>query len=146
MPVQLGAKLPSESAEARIEIIPLIDIMFFLLAAFMLVSLSMVNMKSVKVNLPTATTATPEIKRDFVDISVDSLGGVFLDKKPIGLHELAAQLASARTANPNLRVFISGDQDARHGQIMHVLDAVRAAGIDKVAFDTRNPPPGAARP
>ena len=54
--------LPSR-AEARIEIVPLIDIMFFLLAAFMLVSLSMVNLKSVKVNLPTATTATPELKK-----------------------------------------------------------------------------------
>ena len=54
MPVKLGSKQPSES-EARIEIIPLIDIMFFLLASFMLVSLSMVNLKSVKVNLPTAT-------------------------------------------------------------------------------------------
>ena len=61
----------------------------------MLVSLSMVNMKSVKVNLPTAATATPEIKKDFVDISVDKLGGVFLDKNPIALHELSAQLAAA---------------------------------------------------
>ena len=139
MPVKLGSKLAPENAEARIEIIPLIDIMFFLLAAFMLVSLSIVNMKSVKMNLPTATTATPEIKKNFVDISVDKLGGVFLDKMPIGLHELSDQLAAARTANPNLSVFISGDQDARHGQIMHVLDAVRAAGIEKVAFDTRNP-------
>ena len=64
MPVKLGSKLPTESAEARIEIVPLIDIMFFLLASFMLVSLSMVNMKSVKVNLPTAVTATQDVKRD----------------------------------------------------------------------------------
>ena len=63
MPVKLGSKLPPPESEARIEIIPLIDIMFFLLAAFMLVSLSMVNMKSVKVNLPTATTATGDTKR-----------------------------------------------------------------------------------
>ena len=56
MPVKLDAKLPREKcAEARIEIIPLIDIMFFLLASFMLVSLSMVNLKSMKLNLPTAT-------------------------------------------------------------------------------------------
>ena len=63
MPVKLGSKLPPESAEARIEIMPLIDIMFFLLASFMLVSLSMVNLKSVKVNLPTATTASREQKK-----------------------------------------------------------------------------------
>ncbi len=146
MPVKLGSKLASEDAEARIEIIPLIDIMFFLLAAFMLVSLSMVNMKSVKVNLPTAITATPEIKKAFVDISVDKLGGVFLDKMPIGLHELSDKLAAAKTADANLSVFISADQDARHGQIMHVLDAVRAAGVEKVAFDTRNLPIETTRP
>ena len=63
MPVKLGSKLPTENAEARIEIVPLIDIMFFLLASFMLVSLSMVNIKSVKVNLPTAATATPDVSR-----------------------------------------------------------------------------------
>ena len=57
MPVKLGSKLPADETEARIEIVPLIDIMFFLLASFMLVSLSMVNMKSVKVNLPTAVSA-----------------------------------------------------------------------------------------
>lgn len=136
MPVKLNSKLP-ESAEARIEIIPLIDIMFFLLASFMLVSLSMVNLKSVKVNLPTATTANTEGKKDIVDVSVDQNGGVFLDKKPIADSDLVSALLSAQNANPNLRVFISGDKDARHGQVIHVLDLVRSAGIDKVAFEIR---------
>ena len=138
MPVKLGSKLPTESAEARIEIIPLIDIMFFLLASFMLVSLSMVNLKSVKVNLPTAVTATVESKKKFVDISVDKTGVVYLDKKLMGNHELALALVAALKANPDLRVFISGDKDARHGEIIHVLDAVRSAGIEKVAFEISN--------
>jgi biopolymer transport protein ExbD len=135
MPVKLNSKLPTENAEARIEIIPLIDIMFFLLASFMLVSLSMVNLKSIKVNLPTATSATQELKKNFVDISVDRAGAVFLDKQPISDGQLVANLASSRQANPNLRVFISGDRDARHGDVIHVLDLVRTAGIDKVAFE-----------
>jgi biopolymer transport protein ExbD len=137
MPVKLGSKLPSESAEARIEIIPLIDIMFFLLAAFMLVSLSMVNLKSVKVNLPTATTSTSETKKDFVNISVNKTGDAFLDKKPVGDNELVTGLIAMQKINPALRVFISGDRDARHGRIIHVLDLVRAAGIDKVAFEIK---------
>ena len=136
MPVKLGSRLPAES-EARIEIIPLIDIMFFLLAAFMLVSLSMVNMKSVKVNLPTATTATPDTKKDFLNISVDKAGLAFLDQKPVGNHELAQLLTAARKTNATLRVFISGDQDARHGDVIRVLDLVRATGIEKVAFEIR---------
>ncbi len=89
MPVKLGTKLPTESAEARIEIVPLIDIMFFLLAAFMLVSLSMVNMKSVKVNLPSASTATGDLKKDLLDISVDKTGLIFLDKKLVDDNQLA---------------------------------------------------------
>ena len=136
MPVKLGSKLPADN-EARIEIIPLIDIMFFLLAAFMLVSLSMVNMKSVKVNLPTATTATPDTKKDFVNISVDKAGLAFLDQKPVGNNELAQMLAAAQKTNATLRVFISGDQDARHGDVIRVLDLVRSTGIEKVAFEIR---------
>lgn len=138
MPVKLGSKLPAES-EARIEIIPLIDIMFFLLAAFMLVSLSMVNMRSVKVDLPTATASTPETERDFVNISVDQNGMAYLGAKPVGDNELAAALAARHQTNSNLRVFISGDQDARHGDVIRVLDLVRSTGIQKVGVEIREP-------
>lgn len=139
MPVKLGSKLPAETPEARIEIIPLIDIMFFLLAAFMLVSLSMVNLKGVKVNLPTATTATTETKKDFITVTVDKAGLAYLDAKLLGDHELVAALAEKHKADANVRVFISGDQDSRHGDMMRVLDLVRSAGIEKVAFETREP-------
>jgi biopolymer transport protein ExbD len=137
MPVKLGDKLPQENAEARIEIIPLIDIMFFLLASFMLVSLSMVSLKSVKVNLPTAVAAESDQKKNLLDISVSKSGGVYLDAKPIAANELVASLVSTRKANPNLNVLISGDRDARHGDVIRVLDLVRSAGIDKVAFEIR---------
>lgn len=142
MPVKLDSKLP-ENAEARIEIIPLIDIMFFLLASFMLVSLSMVNLKSVKVDLPTATTANPDSKKDLVDVSIEKTGEIFLDKKPLDDARITSALVSARAANPKLRVLISGDKDARHGQILHALDLVRSAGIDKVAFEIRPTQTGA---
>ncbi|MDP9172358.1 MAG: biopolymer transporter ExbD [Planctomycetota bacterium] len=140
MPVKLNSKLPTESLEARIEIIPLIDIMFFLLAAFMLVSLSMVNLKSVKVNLPTATTAGADSKKDIVDISIDKAGSLFLDKSPVGDDQLSGRLAALQRANANLRVLISGDRDARHGDVIHALDLVRAAGIEKVAFEIGRSP------
>jgi biopolymer transport protein ExbD len=138
MPVKLSSRLPPET-EARIEIIPLIDIMFFLLAAFMLVSLSMVHLNSVKVNLPTATTATMDTKKDLVSISVDQSGVAYLDSKQIGHNELALALAAILKTNPKPRVFISGDQDARHGDVIRVLDLVRSTGIQKVAFEMRQP-------
>ncbi len=136
MPVKLGSKLPSEN-EARIEIVPLIDIMFFLLAAFMLVSLSMVNRKSVKVNLPTATTATADTLKNFTSVSVDKTGAVYLDQKLVGQNELAVFLGAMAKTNDNLRVFVSGDQDARHGDIVRVLDVVRSTGIQNVAFEIK---------
>jgi len=122
---------------ARIEIIPLIDIMFFLLASFMLVSLNLATAKSVKVNLPVAQTGDPENKPNTLSISIDSTGGVFLDKHPIGRNELQSELRRRHSLEPNLRVVISGDTDARHGVIISVLDRVRSAGIQTVAFSTR---------
>jgi biopolymer transport protein ExbD len=141
MPVKLGNRNSAEN-EARIEIIPLIDIMFFLLAAFMLVSLSMVNMRAVKVDLPTATASTPETKRDFVNVSVDKSGMAYLDAKPVGNNELGAMLASMRATNDALRVFVSGDKEARHGAVIQVLDVVRSSGVEKVAFEIREPSGG----
>src|SRR5262249_45975135 len=125
----------------------LIDIMFFLLASFMLVSLSMVNLKSVKVSLPTASSATPDTRHDFVRISVDRSGATFLDRQLVGAHELVQNLAAAHRTNENLRVLVSGDVEARHGDIMRVLDLVRAAGVQHVAFETRSAPePAPPRP
>jgi biopolymer transport protein ExbD len=144
MPVKLTPRLPAEN-EARIEIVPLIDIMFFLLAAFMLVSLSMVNLRSVKVDLPTATQSTPQTKRDFISLSVDESGIAYLDAKPIGNNELLGLLSAMHQTNASVRVFVSGDKDARHGDIIRVLDLVRSSGIEKVAFEIRETARGGAR-
>jgi biopolymer transport protein ExbD len=122
---------------ARIEIIPLIDIMFFLLASFMLVSLNLASAKSVKVSLPVAQTGDPENKPDTISISVDKTGGVFLDKRPVGYNELQAELERRRALSPTVRVLVSGDTDARHGNMIRVLDRVRASGIQTVAFETK---------
>jgi biopolymer transport protein ExbD len=140
MPVKLGSKLPSEH-DARIEIIPLIDIMFFLLAAFMLVSLSMVNQRNIKVNLPTATATTPETAKNLIHIAVDKAGVAYFEAKPVAPNEFAAALADVARTNPSPRVYVSGDRDARHGDVIRVLDLVRSAGIENVAFEIREPAP-----
>jgi biopolymer transport protein ExbD len=141
VPVKLGGKLPTETAEARIEIVPLIDIMFFLLASFMLISLSMVHANIIKVNLPVATTASPDAMRDVATVSIDKQGKAYLDKVPMADNELRRKLADDLAARPHLRVVISGDKEARNGAVIHILDLVRGAGIDKVGFDTCPPGP-----
>jgi biopolymer transport protein ExbD len=125
---------PFPHRKARIEIIPLIDIMFFLLASFMLASLSMIRLQSIKMDLPTATMATRDFKPDIVNIAVDKVGDVYIDKKPLNVLELGSYLSNKFVLNTNLSVYISGDKDATHGSVIRVLDTVRREGIQKVSF------------
>jgi biopolymer transport protein ExbD len=127
---------PVPHKKARIEIIPLIDIMFFLLASFMLVSLSMIRMKGVKMTLPQAVSASTETNPDFIPISVSPTGELFWDKDktPITAPELTAKIAPLFQSNKDLRIFINADRDATHGTVIDVLDRVRQAGVTKVSF------------
>lgn len=137
MPVRLGSKLPAESSEARIEIVPLIDILFFLLAAFMLVSLGLVNLKGVPVNLPVAAGTAPAVRTNLLSLSVDRTGLLSLEGAAVGPSELAGLLVEARRSDPGVRVLLRGDQDARHGDVIRALDLVRGSGIERVVFETR---------
>lgn len=110
--------------------------MFFLLACFMLVSLSMIQMKGIKVNLPVASTAQPETKSDFYTVSVDKKGDIYLDKKPMEANELLVELMRISQEGTNeTRVYISGDREVVFGSVIDVLDRVKLAGIQKVAFE-----------
>ena len=125
---------PIQHHKARIEIIPLIDIMFFLLASFMLASLSMIRLQSIKMDLPTATVAKRDFKPDIVNIAVDKVGNIYIEKKPMNYVELQNYLSNKFRINTNVPVYISGDKDATHGMIIGVLDLVRRQGIQKVSF------------
>jgi biopolymer transport protein ExbD len=131
-------KLPSpiRARKSRIVIIPLIDIMFFLLASFMMISLQMERTANIKLNLPPATQARQDYKPDMINIAVDKSGAVWLEKKEISLAELGLVLSNRFRGDTNLPAYISGDQDALHGDMVNVYQAVRAVGIQKVAFMT----------
>ena len=125
---------PIQRKRIRIEIIPLIDIMFFLLASFMMVSLQLDQAKNIRVNLPPATEAEHDFKPDMINIAVDKAGAVWLEKKRVSLPELSRALSRRFLLNTNLPVYISGDVDTKHGAMIDVLVAVRSAGVQKVAF------------
>ena len=137
MPVKLQSQSgDDEGDEARIEIIPLIDIMFFLLAAFMLVSLSMTHVKRVPINLPTASSAQEETTTPPIQITIDAEGVTTWDSKVVTLSEITERLKSAVAAGET-RVMISADAETRHRQVVGVLDAVKSAGVEKVGIETR---------
>ena len=125
---------PIRRRKARLEIIPLIDIMFFLLASFMMVSLSLDRTQNIKVNLPTATQAGHDFKADMLNLAVDKAGAVWLEKKRLSLPELSLVLSNRLRSNTNLPVYISGDRDTLHGAMVDVYEAVRSAGVQKVGF------------
>ena len=134
---------PIPKRRTRIVIIPLIDIMFFLLASFMMISLQMSRTANIKIHLPSASQAAQDYKPDMVNIAVDKSGTVWLEKKQIALPDLSQVLTARFHANTNLPVYISGDRDTLHGDMVNVYQAVRSAGIQKVAFMTENQNPAA---
>jgi len=141
MPIQLtNSNSGDDGDEARIEIIPLIDIMFFLLASFMMVSLSMTQLNRVHVNLPEASTGIADSKVPPFQIAIDPNGVITWDGKIITLSEITARLQKEATPTET-RVLISADAESRHKIVLGVLDAVRAAGIEKVNFESKAPQP-----
>ena len=140
--MKIGSPLPEK--KARIEIIPLIDIMFFLLASFIMASLTMIRMQSIKMDLPTATMATRDFKPDIINIAVDKVGNLYVGKTQVNMVQLSEMLSNKFHVNTNVPVYISGDKDATHGIMIGVLDLVRRVGIEKVSFAIS--PQGAAKP
>jgi len=134
---------PLPHKKARLEIIPLIDIMFFLLASFMLVSLTLTKQRTVSVNLPAAATSQSNLKPDTISLAVNASGQVFFEKQAIELTALEAMLKERLALNQELPVYISGDAATPHGAMVAVLDYVRRCGVTKVAFNVKTLEPAA---
>jgi biopolymer transport protein ExbD len=126
--------------KARIEIIPLIDIIFFLLATFIMVSLSMTKNQGVQVALPTAGSAASlgdqtEMEKA-VTLTVTAKGDVFYNKEKITVAQLPMKLSTLKATAKEAKVIINSDAGADFKNVVAVLDEVRKAGILKVGINT----------
>ena len=128
---------PRGRVRPRLEIIPFIDIMFFLLATFMMVSLSMIKNEGVPVSLPQASTGTAEDRKSSVTVTVTEDGDIYLDKEMLSLGDLKRRLRVLKVENPDLKVFINGDEHADFGRGIEILDEVRSVGIKRVSIQTK---------
>jgi biopolymer transport protein ExbD len=146
--MKLASPVPHK--RARIEIIPLIDIMFFLLASFMMVSLSQTHMKGIRVNLPAAVGPPSNQVKDFVSIKVLEGNAVFFDNQYVADEQVLPRLFELHRANPDIKISISATPMAIYGDVIGVLDKVRSVGITKVGYQIRAAagvaPAGAAPP
>ena len=121
----------------RIEMIPLIDIVFLLLVFFIYAMLSMVVHRGFKVDLPQATTAEIDGK-DYVSITVDKDNRILLNKAEVLIEDLSEKVKTI--AEAGTKIFINGDKEADLGVVISVLDTLRRDGIKDVYFETQ--PPG----
>jgi biopolymer transport protein ExbD len=128
---------PRAKRRARIEI-PLIDIMFFLLATFVMVSLSMIRNQGIKVNLPVAATSAPRDRKNYISITVTEKGDFYWNKEAVDLAVAVSRLRQLKQSEADPKVFINGDAKAHFGDIVAVLDEARKVGITKVAIETAN--------
>ena len=149
---------PIPHKHARIEIIPLIDIMFFLLASFMMVSLSQTHMKGIRVNLPSATPPVqpPDTPKDYVAIRVTEGGLIYFDNQPILSDDVLDRLYKLHEQNKDIKVSLSAELLATHGDVITLLDKIRLSGITKIGYQIKPasvtgapgavPPPSAPPP
>lgn len=125
---------------ARIEIIPLIDIIFFLLATFIMVSLSMTKNQGIQVALPSASAAKSLGNQADVDkaatLSVNDHGQIFFNKEKVTLSQLGMKLQSYKNQSKDPRVIVSGDAKADFRTVVQVLDEAKKLGIVKVGLST----------
>jgi biopolymer transport protein ExbD len=112
--------------------------MFFLLASFMMVSLSQVHMKGIKVNLPIASSGQTQTKREYISVSVDKDGHTFFDKDEVKDEELLNRLKRVHDSAPEAKVFVRGDRDSVNLNVTHALELIRAAGFYKISFEIQS--------
>ncbi len=125
--------------KARIEIIPLIDVIMFLMAAFVLVMLTMNKNKHIQVELPSADSRpiVPDLVQPDkpVTVSIDTAGDYFWNKERVSIDDLLVRLKGHKVQSADPKVVIEGEVGAQFGKAIIVIDEARRAGINKVTFD-----------
>jgi biopolymer transport protein ExbD len=131
---------PRNGRRPRLEIIPFIDIMFFLLATFMMVSLSMIQNSGIAVNLPGAKTGQQmDHPSERVTITVDRTGELLLNREKVTLVQLEEVLRETYQKDSQSKIILQGDRECPYGKVVEVLDLNRRIGLTKVVILTKVP-------
>jgi len=132
-----GGAGPGGIKKARIEIIPLIDVIFFLLATFVLFTLSLNKSNGISVQLPVSESSEPRDPAGSATISVTDEGTIAWNKDLVTLDEFLVRLQQYHRDEPEGRILINGDERAFFAQAVYVFDEARKAGFTKVFIETR---------
>ena len=127
---------PIAKKKARIEVIPMIDTMFFLLVFFMIATLSMTIQHGMPVTLPTAESSTDKV-RELVSLTLTRDGTLYYNKEPITLQELEIRLDHLRQSEPDPSLLINADEQVSHGKVIKIMDLIRLSGITTMGIATK---------
>lgn len=114
-------------------IIPMIDIIFFLLVFFMMNSLQTIAQKALSVQLPQAQHASAPVQMPII-IAIDAKGHITLDNKPVSIQEASVMMRQHMAENPEAAVVLQADRQTIHGQVVAVMDILKAAGVKRLAI------------
>jgi biopolymer transport protein ExbD len=126
------ASLRAEDDEQEINITPMLDVVFIMLI-FFIVTASFVKESGIDVNKPEAQTSTPKEKANIL-IAIDAGGGIWIDRRKVDPRAVRANVERLHAENPQGTVVIQADEEARTGDLVRVMDAVRQAGVFDVAI------------
>ena len=121
-----------EASKPRVEVIPMIDIMMFLLVFFVVISLRMIAGTGVPMEIPSSKT-TQTIKSSTVTVGITKTGETVIDGKPVTQEELKTKLVALKKQKP-VDVVLAGDKDVPLQALLQVMDAIRSAGISSVGL------------
>ena len=120
----------------KIDILPMIDIIFSILAFLIISSLYLTRVETVSVELPKASKSITQNKK-FVTISIDKGGNLFINKKRTRLQEMKVKVVNLTNKNKNL-VVLNADKNISHGYVISVLDVLRSIDGLKIGISTKS--------
>ena len=121
---------------ARVEMLPLIDVVFLLLVVFIYAMLSMAVHKGMPVTLPTSGQIQPE-KEQPLSVSITADGAIFLNKAPVSLEDLVSRIKHHPGVNAQTGVLLFADRRLAYQQLFKVLDRIREAGLHRISLQAR---------
>ncbi|MGF1601219.1 MAG: ExbD/TolR family protein [Thermosynechococcaceae cyanobacterium] len=130
--------LDEENAEVRIEILPLIDVIFCILTFFILAAVGLTRPEGIEMDLPQAETGKAQMANN-LDVRLDVLGNLYIEKQPVSPDQLKQSLLSYIRANPQGVIVLNADKLANYDQVIQVLDLLQSVGGNRVALGTTSP-------
>ena len=122
---------------AEINVTPFVDVMLVLLVVFMITAPLLTI--GVKVDLPRAEAEVIQGSDEPLTVSINDIGRIYVQEAAVTVDELAPRLKAITGTNPEIRIFVRGDEKINYGLIMEVMGAINTAGFTKVALITKMP-------